>query len=50
MDTDISSPYDVFFKNMMGRVEIARAYIRHKLPVEITSWMDLEFWGTYVKM
>jgi predicted transposase/invertase (TIGR01784 family) len=26
---------------MMGRVEIARAYIRHKLPVEITSWMDL---------
>ena len=41
MKTDISSPHDVFFKNMMGRVEIARMYIEHYLPVEITSWMDM---------
>jgi len=41
MDTDISSPHDVYFKKMMGKVKIARDYIRHNLPVEITSWMDL---------
>ncbi|MGD9974238.1 MAG: Rpn family recombination-promoting nuclease/putative transposase [Desulfatirhabdiaceae bacterium] len=37
MDTDISSPHDVFFKNMMGRVKIAGTYIQHYLPTEITS-------------
>ena len=42
MSKDISSPHDVFFKNIMGRVEIARTYIRHYLPVEITSQMDLD--------
>ncbi len=26
---------------MMGKVKIARDYIRHNLPVEITSRMDL---------
>ena len=38
---NISSPHDTFFKNMMGRVEIAKTYIRHYIPEEITSRMDL---------
>ena len=36
------TPHDAFFKNIMGRVEIARNYIRYYLPAEITSQLDLD--------
>ena len=42
MGKDIRSPHDEFFKNIMGRVEIARTYIAHYLPADITSRMDLD--------
>ncbi len=42
MSEDISPSHDEFFKNMMGRVAIARKYIQHFLPVEITSLMDMD--------
>ena len=42
MSEDISPSHDEFFKNMMGRVAIARKYIQHYLPLEITSLMDMD--------
>ena len=42
MSEDISPSHDEFFKNMMGRVAIARKYIQHFLPIEITSLMDMD--------
>ena len=42
MSEDISPSHYEFFKNMMGRVAIARKYIQHYLPVEITSVMDMD--------
>jgi hypothetical protein len=42
MSEDVSPSHDEFFKNMMGRVAIARKYIQHFLPVEITSLMDMD--------
>ena len=42
MGKDISSPHDEFFKKIMGRVEITRTYIKHYLPAEIVSRMDLD--------
>jgi predicted transposase/invertase (TIGR01784 family) len=42
MSEDLSPSHDEFFKNMMGRVAIARKYIQHCLPLEITSLMDMD--------
>jgi predicted transposase/invertase (TIGR01784 family) len=42
MGKNITSPHDEFFKNIMGRVENTRTYIKHYLPAEITSRMDMD--------
>ncbi|MFW6254683.1 MAG: Rpn family recombination-promoting nuclease/putative transposase [Chitinivibrionales bacterium] len=41
MQHPIPNPHDRFFKESLGRKQIARSFIREYLPISISSRMDL---------
>jgi predicted transposase/invertase (TIGR01784 family) len=42
MSSKITSPHDSVFKNILGREDVARDFVRFYMPAEITSDLDLD--------